>query len=104
MDKDKIIRLCNDIEDIATGIRERTMKDSYFMTQTIINKVREISTEISEPPKTNGDIIRQMTDDELAELIAERQICDTCCIKLTRCLTGANCKGGVLGWIKQEVG
>ena len=52
---------------------------------------------------TNGDFIRQMTDEELAEFIAGRRTCDTCCIDLTRCITTANCKGGVLAWLRNEV-
>ncbi len=78
MDKDKILRLCNEIEDIATEIQERTMKDSYFMAQTIINKVLVIAAEINEPPKTNGDHIRKMADEELAEWFAPHMMCDIC--------------------------
>lgn len=55
MDKNRILRLCDEIEEIATEIQERTMKDSYFMAQTIINKVLVIAAEINEPPKSNGD-------------------------------------------------
>lgn len=53
-------------------------------------------------PMTNADRIRQMTDEELAEFIAQRGTCDTCCIELTRCITTANCKGGVLAWLRKE--
>lgn len=52
---------------------------------------------------TNGDKIRSMTDEELAEFIAQRRTCDTCCSELTRCITTANCKGGVLTWLRKEV-
>lgn len=51
---------------------------------------------------TNGDRIRAMTDKELAEFIAQRRTCDTCCNNLTRCITTANCKGGVLAWLRKE--
>ena len=53
-------------------------------------------------PMTNADRIRQMTDEELAEFIAQRRTCDTCCITLTRCITTAHCKDGVLAWLRKE--
>lgn len=48
------------------------------MAQTIINKVLVIATEINEPPKTNGDYIRKMTDEELAEWFAPHMMCNIC--------------------------
>ena len=86
MDKAKILRLCDEIEDIAKEIQERTMKDSYFTGQTIINKVLVIAAEISEPPKSNADRIRQMTDEELAEMVS-MNVCRKC----------------VETWLKKEV-
>jgi len=53
-------------------------------------------------PLTHSDIVCQMTDEELAEFIAQRRTCDTCCIELTRCITTANCKSGVLAWLRKE--
>lgn len=105
MDKDKILRLCNEIENIATEIKERTMKDSYFMAQTIIEKVLEISVDISEPPKTNGDNIRQMTDEEIAEML----LLSTCYFRCDKCkyynnCIGKSCTEAALEWLKQEVG
>lgn len=104
MDKDKVLRLCNEIEDTATEIQERTMKDSYFMAQTIINKVLVIAAEINEPPKTNGDRIRQMTDEELSEML----LLSTCYFRCDKCkyynkCIGKSCTEAALEWLKQVV-
>ncbi len=56
----------------------------------------------SERPKTNGDMVRAMSDEELAELA----VCDNCCkmfleaVEDKRCL--GNCKKCALAWLKQE--
>ena len=51
---------------------------------------------------TNGDRIRQMTDDELAAWITDgEQICDLCAFDA--CLLESKCEKGVLKWLKQEV-
>lgn len=62
-------------------------------------------------PKTNGDRIRQMTDEELAAFIDIydiEDICRTRCAKTgearERCMCyGEECKGNILAWLKQEV-
>lgn len=51
-------------------------------------------------PKTNGDRIRRMTDDELADVLQGQ--CACCAYRLTGC-TEKECKGGALKWLKQEV-
>lgn len=60
---------------------------------------------------TNGDRIRQMTDEELAAFIDIydiEDICRTRCAKTgearERCMCyGEECKGNILQWLKQEV-
>lgn len=53
-------------------------------------------------PKTNGDMVRAMSDEELAELA----VCDHCCkmfleaVEDKRCL--GNCKKCALAWLRQE--
>lgn len=67
--------------------------------------------EISKPPKSNADRIRQMTDEELAAFIDIydiEDICRTRCAKTgearERCMCyGEECKGNILAWLKQEV-
>ena len=61
--------------------------------------------EISEKPKTNGYIIRKMTDDELAEfLLKSRSRCKPC-KKQDEICEGAyhECWQGIDDWLKQEV-
>lgn len=102
MDKVKIVKLCNDIEDIAMDIRARTMNDSYFQAQTIIDKARQISAEISEKPLTNGDRIRQMTVEELADKLIDK--CAVCAYRYAECEEKfCLCEEGVGEWLKQEV-
>ena len=53
---------------------------------------------------TNGDRIRQMTDEELTELIYESDACDLCVFD-SPCDVDSNfkkCKDGISTWLKQE--
>ena len=79
MDKAKILRLCNEIEDVACDIARITMNDIVSAeSRMIFDKAKEIATEITAPPKTNADRIRQMTDEELAEWFAPNMMCNLC--------------------------
>ncbi len=70
MDKVKILRLCNAIEDIACDISQHTMNDIVSAeSRMIFDKSQEIAAEISAQPKTNGDRIRAMSDEELAKFL-----------------------------------
>lgn len=53
------------------------------------------------PKKTNADRIRNMTDEELAELISS-DWCEIVCTPETNCQY-ADCRGKILGWLRQEV-
>lgn len=48
---------------------------------------------------TNGDIVRQMTDEELADVMQGQ--CACCAYQLTGC-TERECKDGAYKWLKQE--
>lgn len=50
-------------------------------------------------PMTNGDKIRAMTDEELADFMAE-SICDSVDI----CMNDTPCRECRLAWLKQEAG
>lgn len=51
---------------------------------------------------TNGDYIRKMTDEELAEWLTDgHEQCDLCAQNL--CDFDSDCVQGVLKWLKQEV-
>lgn len=52
--------------------------------------------------KTNGDRIRQMTDEELAEVISGLGDCDTCYLYHRRCSLNTSCKDAVLEWLRKE--
>lgn len=57
---------------------------------------------------TNGDRIRAMTDEELAEFLdsVDRCPCDVCCNNMDRCLRNNApdpvCKWHYLDWLKGE--
>ena len=52
-------------------------------------------------PKTNGDRIRQMTDEELANIVQFWLECDDCTCNDGDC--GADCFYAACKWLKQEV-
>lgn len=57
-----------------------------------------------EKPKTNADRIRAMSDEELAEFLADDWNCEHCSDKDKQgnC-NGATCKVGILAWLQSEV-
>lgn len=110
MDKAKILRLCESLETDITALR-MTERIEYDFYSTMIDAVQAISAEITAPPKTIGDRIRQKTDEELAEFIDIddiEDICRTRCAKTgearERCMCyGEQCVNNILQWLKQEV-
>ena len=57
--------------------------------------------EITAPPKSNADRIRQMTDWELAKVLSGQ--CSCCEYQYDKCETEfCICEHGVLEWLKQE--
>jgi hypothetical protein len=97
MDKAKIAKLCNEIEDIACDISQQTMND---IVSAESNKAKEIAAEITAPPKSNADRIRQMTDEEISENISFID-CSKCPLCNTHC--EGHCREKFLEWLKQEV-
>ena len=51
---------------------------------------------------TNGDKIRQMTDEELTEWLAERGDCKTCAWYGKDCAKRGSCKRGIAEWLRKE--
>lgn len=50
---------------------------------------------------TNGDRIRQMTDEKLADWITDgHDLCDLC--QFSTCRPEFECEKGVLEWLKEE--
>ena len=60
------------------------------------------SCETAKKPKTNGDRIRQMTDEELERIIG---VCECClCAYRGECeKSSCFCESGKIAWLKQEV-
>lgn len=59
--------------------------------------------EISAPPKTNADRIRQMTDEEIADMLNIYEVGETCQYCANRgSMCNASCYHGILKWLKQE--
>ena len=106
MDKAKIAKLCNEIEDIACDISQQTMDDIISAElRMIFDKAKEIAVEITAPPKTNADRIRQMTDEELSAFLGG--IADNCSYNTCdNCPMYGACVDVPLSrdkWLKQEV-
>ena len=60
-----------------------------------------------DPPKTNGDFIRSMSDEELAMwLIRTFDKADSkcSCLPCSGFCNGKSCKDGMIDWLKQEAG
>ena len=101
----KIAKLCNDIEDVACDIARITINDVISAeSRMIFDKAKEIAAEITAPPKSNADRIRQMTYEELSEIL----LLSTCYFGCNKCKYNGKCKGkscteAALEWLKQEV-
>lgn len=104
MDKAKILRLCNEINDkiVEFWNCEQIEHDD---AQHIISLLDLISFEVNAKPKSNADRIRQMTDEELAEMVSMK-VCRIIKPDGNNCPKGfyfGKCDKCVLKWLKQEV-
>lgn len=74
----------------------------HAVTALAICRERE---EAAKQPKTNGDKIRAMTDEELADWLTDgHDKCDICKLcSFGACRIESECEKGVLEWLKQEV-
>lgn len=102
MDKEKIMQLCNQIEMIIVTVCDTGYTLQPGDEEAIFNRTKAIMDEVSEPPKTNAERIRQMTVEELADWITDgHDLCDLC--QFSVCRPEFECEKGVLEWLKQEV-
>lgn len=62
--------------------------------------IKSLAGGISEKTRTNADRIRQMTDEELADVMQGQ--CACCAYQLSGC-TEKECKDGAYEWLKQEL-
>lgn len=75
MNKDKILELCKLIEENAHTIycSSDPLSENSNLSLVILETVDSIKKELTAKPKTNGDRVRAMTDDELAKFCADLQ-------------------------------
>lgn len=55
---------------------------------------------MAEDPVTNGDRIRSMTDEKLADFLTDHE--SVCCFCTYEACKDASCENGVLEWLKKE--
>lgn len=68
MDKEKILRMLDEADDIVCELyRQGTDYSKDYRCKSLREKLKAISAEITAPPKSKGDHIRQMTEEEFAE-------------------------------------
>ena len=95
MDKEKIMKLCQQIGLVAMSNKKHypaLHSDFDFINDAQMDIFREVSA----PPKTNADRIRQMTDEELIELV-NSSVCN-----YTDCLDN-DCEECGRKWVMKEV-
>lgn len=75
MNKDKILELCELIEENAHRIycSSDPLSENSNLALVILETIDSIRKELTAKPKTNGDRVRAMTDDELAKFCADLQ-------------------------------
>lgn len=99
MDKAKILMLCNQIEMIINTVCNTGYTLQPGDEEAIFNRTKAIMDEVSAPPKSNADRIRQMTDEEMASQL-EAFICN----KVEECRReDISCIDCAMKWLKQEV-
>lgn len=100
MDKERILRLCNQIEMIIVTICNTGYTIQPGDEEAIFNRTKAIMDEVSAPPKSNADRIRQMTDEELAKKLR----CDSCLYQVMKSECElSECVDGILAWLRKEV-
>lgn len=99
MDKEKILRLLDEADDIVSALyRQGANKD--YKCKSLREKLKAIAAEISVKPVTNADRIRQMADEELAGFLRNFDMCIVCQVECTK---EYPCNKGIMEWLKQEV-
>lgn len=79
--------------------KTRLMREHKQLAEWLTELKQRREAEITAPPKTNADRVRQMTDEELADIMQGQ--CACCAYQLTGC-TEKECKDGAYEWLKQE--
>lgn len=90
------------IEKVRAALaKERSRKEEFYDGAAYALKLVE-ATQVgeSETPKTNGDRVRAMSDEELVELYFSP--CQKVCVYGGCNCTNAMCRSGMLAWLRQE--
>lgn len=85
----------------AALTKERSRKEEFYEGAAYALKLVE-AAQVGETPKTNGDRVRAMSDEELVKLY--QTPCEHLCL-CRRCgngCTSADCKDGMLAWLQRE--
>jgi len=96
---DEMLELCDRIEAMAYELWDsnRLEYSHYFDLTAEIEHI----VNIIKPKKTNGDRLREMNDEELAELLDNSQ-CAHCAYE-EGCDDNAECSRGILEWLRKKV-
>jgi len=104
MNREKILRLLDEADDIVSALyRQGANKD--YKCKSLREKLKAIAAEITAPPKSNADRIRQMTDEELAEMVSMK-VCRIVKPDGKDCPKGfyfGKCDKCVVSWLRKEV-
>lgn len=94
-----MLELCDRIEAMADELWDsnRLEYSHYFDLTWEIEHI----VNILKPKKTNGDRLRKMSDEELAELLDNSQ-CAHCAYE-EGCDDNAECSRGILEWLRKKV-
>lgn len=85
----------------AALAKERSRKEEFYEGAEYALKLVEAAQVCeSEKPKTNGDRVRAMSDEELVRLY--RTPCEKLCICRGHGCTNADCGHSMLAWLRQE--
>ena len=96
IDRAAILRLLDEADDIVSALyRQGANKD--YKCKSLREKLKAIAAEITAPPKSNGDRIRQMTDEELAS-----EMGSSICEKVENCENDLDCDVCRLQWLQKE--
>ena len=104
MDKEKIMKLCQQIGLIAMSNKKHypaLHSDFDFINDAQMDIFREVTA----PPKTNAERIRQMTDEELAKFmcLVKDKLCFGCSFSHVDECESISCEEARTQWLKQEV-
>lgn len=92
------------IEKVRAALaKERSRKEEFYDGAAYALKLVEAAqVGESETPKTHGDVVRAMSDDELVKLY--QTPCEHLCLcrRSESGCTSGDCKEGMLAWLRQE--